>query len=65
MPLQKLLSVALPFTAGCAVAIFVAELARNDASTTDGESFPDAWFREARRRPEHLWAGEPVFDWGD
>lgn len=65
MPIQKLLSVALPFMAGGAVAIFVAELTRSEPSTSGGSVFPDTWFREARRPPEHLWAGDPVFDWGD
>ena len=64
MPLQTLIRAALPFVAGGAVAIFVSELTR----PTDGqrtEPFPDAWFSEADRAPEHLWAGEPRFDWGD
>jgi len=64
MPTQKLLRAALPFMAGGAVAIFVAELTRGTAPLRD-ESFPDTWFREADRAPEHLWAGEPTFDWGD
>jgi hypothetical protein len=50
--------------AGGAVAIFVAEFARAAAPLRD-EPFPDTWFREAGRAPEHLWAGEPTFDWGD
>jgi hypothetical protein len=50
--------------AGGAVAIFVAELTR-DGSPPRAEPFPDTWFSEAERAPEHLWAGEPSFDWGD
>lgn len=64
MPLQTLLRAALPFMAGGALAIFVSELAR-DAVRPSGPSFPDSWFREADREPEHLWTGEPSFDWGD
>lgn len=64
MPLQRLLRAAVPFMAGGAVAIFVAELTR-DLAESRGDPFPDAWFREADRSPEHLWAGEPSFDWGD
>jgi hypothetical protein len=64
MPLQKLFRAALPFMAGGAVAIFVAEFARTGAPLRD-EPFPDTWFREAGQAPEHLWAGEPNFDWGD
>ena len=64
MPLQTLLRAALPFMAGGAVAIFFAELTR-DAGDPRTERFPDAWFSEAGRAPEHLWAGEPSFDWGD
>lgn len=64
MPLQTLLRAALPFMAGGAIAIFVSELTR-DAPPPEGTAFPDAWFREADRRPEHLWTGEPRFDWGD
>ena len=62
--MQKLLRAALPFMAGGAVAIFVAELTRGAAPLRD-ESFPETWFREADQAPEHLWAGEPTFDWGD
>jgi hypothetical protein len=64
MSLQRLLRAAVPFMAGGAVAIFVAELARTAAPLRD-EAFPDTWFREANLAPEHLWAGEPTFDWGD
>lgn len=64
MPLQKLLRAALPFMAGGAVAILVAELTRGRAPHP-GDSFPEAWFRDADRTPEHLWSGEPSFDWGD
>jgi hypothetical protein len=64
MPLQTLLRAAVPFMAGGAVAIFVAELAR-DIGRSSPSPFPDAWFREADRAPEHLWTGEPTFDWGD
>jgi hypothetical protein len=62
MPLQRLLQTALPFVAGGAVAIFVAELTRQPRAR--GQAFPDEWFREAARPPE-LFTGEPVFDWGD
>jgi hypothetical protein len=64
MPLQTLLRAALPFMAGGAVAIFFAELTR-DAGDPRAQPFPDTWFSEAERAPEHLWAGEPSFDWGD
>jgi hypothetical protein len=64
MPLQTLLRAALPFMAGGAVAIFVAELTR-EADGPRTAPFPDAWFSEAATAPEHLWAGEPRFDWGD
>lgn len=64
MPLQRLLRAALPFMAGGAVAIFVAELARHPAPAAAGP-FPDTWFREAGQTPAHLWVGEPTFDWGD
>ena len=64
MPLQTLLRGALPFVAGGALAIFVAELAR-DVVQHEGQPFPDEWFREAHRTPEYLWQGEPCFDWGD
>ena len=64
MPLQTLLRAALPFMAGGAVAIFVSELTR-DAAGPKAEPFPDTWFSEANRAPEHLWVGEPSFDWGD
>ncbi len=64
MPLQTLLRAALPFVAGGAVAILVSEL-RRDAAQPEGTAFPEAWFREADRAPEHLWTGEPRFDWGD
>jgi len=63
MPLQRLLRAALPFVAGGAVAIFVAELTRGTAHAD--QPFPDAWFRDADRAPEHLWPGEARFDWGD
>jgi hypothetical protein len=63
MPLQKLLRAAVPFMAGGAVAIFVAELTRG--APPGDEPFPATWFREADRAPEHLWVGEPRFDWGD
>jgi hypothetical protein len=65
MPMRKLLRAALPFVAGGAVAIFVAELARGGTTLVKDEPFPDTWFDEAARPPEHLWAGEPTFDWGD
>jgi len=64
MPLQTVLRAALPFAAGGAVAIFLAELTRTQVPPSS-ESFPDAWFEEAERRPQHLWLGEPTFDWGD
>lgn len=64
MPLQTLLRAALPFVAGGAVAIFVAELAR-DAGEQRAEPFPDSWFSEADRTSAELWSGEPRFDWGD
>jgi len=64
MPLPTLLRAALPFMAGGALAIFVSELTRHTAPPS-GPTFPDAWFREADRDPEHLWTGEPSFDWGD
>ena len=64
MPLQTLLRAAVPFVAGGAVAIFVTELTRTDAEPA-GRPFPDAWFREADNAPDHLWQGEPAFDWGD
>jgi len=64
MPLQTLLRAALPFMAGGAVAIFFAELTR-DLGDSRAQPFPDTWFSEADRAPEHLWAGEPSFDWGD
>jgi len=64
MPIQKLLQAALPFMAGGAVAIFVSELTRPTGSPRP-EGFPENWFREADRTPEHLWLGEPTFDWGD
>jgi hypothetical protein len=50
--------------AGGALAIFVSELAREIERPAE-KPFPDAWFREASRPLEHLWAGEPTFDWGD
>jgi hypothetical protein len=65
MPIQTILRAALPFMAGGAVAIFVSELKRADAPAVRGEAFPDTWYREANRRPDHLWPGEPTFDWGD
>jgi hypothetical protein len=64
MPLQTLLRAALPFMAGGALAIFVSELTR-EVERPGRKPFPDAWFREASRPPEHLWQGEPKFDWGD
>jgi hypothetical protein len=64
MPLQTLLRAALPFMAGGALAIFVSELTR-EIERPAPKPFPDAWFREASRPPEHLWVGEPTFDWGD
>jgi hypothetical protein len=64
MPYQKLLRAAVPFMAGGAIAIFVAELTRTTSPLRD-EPFPEAWFSEADRAPEHLWTGEPTFDWGD
>lgn len=65
MPLQTLLRTALPFMAGGALAIFVAELTR-DVEPASAPPFPDTWFREAEHAPKHLWTGgEPVFDWGD
>jgi hypothetical protein len=64
MPLQKLLQAAVPFMAGGAVAIFVSELTRG-TTRRGAQSFSDAWFSEAERAPEHLWTGEPTFDWGD
>ena len=64
MPLQTFVRTALPFMAGGAVAIFVAELTRDEAAP-GSEPFPDTWFSEADRAIEHLWAGEPSFDWGD
>jgi hypothetical protein len=64
MPIERILRAALPFMAGGAVAIFVAELTRAPGSSA-GTSFPEAWFDEANRAPEHLWLGEPTFNWGD
>ncbi len=64
MPLQTLIRAALPFVAGGAVAIFLAELARPQ-SHSPSESFPQTWFAEAEHPPEHLWVGEPTFNWGD
>jgi hypothetical protein len=64
MPLQTLLRAALPFMAGGALAIFVSEFTREVARPAP-KPFPDAWFRQAARPPEHLWTGEPTFDWGD
>ena len=64
MSLPKLVQLAFPFVAGGAVAIFVTELSRSPA-VPRGEPFTEAWFREAARPPEHLWSGEPIFDWGD
>jgi hypothetical protein len=54
----------VPFVAGGAVAIFVAELTRQPAEPR-AEPFPETWFSEADRAAGHLWAGEPSFDWGD
>ncbi len=64
MPLQKLIRAALPFMAGGAVAIFLAELARPQAPPSV-ERLPQTWFTDAERTPEHLWLGEPTFNWGD
>jgi hypothetical protein len=64
MPLQTFLRAALPFMAGGAVAILISGL-RRDVEEPGGTAFPEAWFREADRQPEHLWTGEPSFDWGD
>ena len=64
MPLHKLLRAAVPFMAGGAAAIFMAELTRRVAEPSS-RPFPDTWFREADATPEHLWQGEPSFDWGD
>jgi hypothetical protein len=64
MLLQTLCRAALPFVAGGAVAIFVSELTRDGAGSR-AEPFPDTWFSEADRTPDHLWVGEPSFDWGD
>jgi hypothetical protein len=64
MPLQTLLRAALPFMAGGALAIFVSELTR-EVERPAATPFPDKWFREASRPLEHLWVGEPTFDWGD
>jgi hypothetical protein len=64
MPLQTLLRAALPFMAGGALAIFVSEFAR-EVERPSSSPFPDRWYREAERAPEHLWTGEPTFDWGD
>jgi hypothetical protein len=64
MPLRRVLAAALPFMAGGAVAIFLAELARPQDSAP-GETFPATWFRQAERPLDHLWAGEPTFNWGD
>ena len=50
--------------AGGAVAIFLAELTRSHGATA-GESFPQTWFADAEQPPEHLWVGEPTFNWGD
>ena len=46
MPLQTLLRAALPFMAGGAVAIFLAELTRPHEPHA-GESFPGTWFGDA------------------
>ena len=64
MPIQKLIQAAVPFVAGGAVAIFVAELTRTTGSVRS-EGFSETWFREADTTPENLWVGEPTFDWGD
>jgi hypothetical protein len=64
MPMQRLIKAALPFMAGGAVAIFLAELTR-PAGSSPGQSFPESWFASADRPPEHLWLGEPTFNWGD
>ena len=50
--------------AGGALAIFVSELTR-DGEQPASRPFPDTWFSEADKPPEHLWVGEPSFDWGD
>jgi hypothetical protein len=66
MPFQRLLRAALPFMAGGAVAIFLAELTRDgEQPSPKPKPFPNAWFLEADRAPVHLWTGEPRFDWGD
>jgi hypothetical protein len=64
MPLQTLIRTAVPFMAGGAFAIFLAELTRPQGVPRD-ESFPQTWFTDAERAPEHLWPGEPTFNWGD
>ena len=64
MPLQTLIRVALPFMAGGAVALVLAELTRSHGATA-GESFPQTWFADADQPLEHLWVGEPRFNWGD
>ncbi len=64
MPMQKLLRAAVPFMAGGAIAIFVAELTRGSTPPRD-EPFPATWFTDADHAPQHLWTGEPTFDWGD
>jgi hypothetical protein len=53
----------VPFVAGGAVAIFVSELTRTTVVTA-GDSLPATWGDDVSA-PEHLWLGEPTFDWGD
>ncbi|HEX3453594.1 MAG TPA: hypothetical protein VHS03_03140 [Gaiellaceae bacterium] len=62
MPLQTLIRAAVPFVAGGAVAIFVSELTRTTVVT--GESLSATWNDDVSST-EHLWLGEPTFDWGD
>jgi hypothetical protein len=64
MAIQTLIRAALPFMAGGALAIFVAELTR-ESERPSSPTFSDAWFREADVPTAHLWTGEPSFDWGD
>ena len=64
MPLQTMIRVALPFLAGGAVALLLAELTRSPGPTAS-ESFPQTWFADAEQPLEHLWMGEPQFNWGD
>jgi hypothetical protein len=64
MPLQRLLAAVLPFMAGGALAIFLSELTRPQGSEA-GASFPETWFSQVEQPLEHLWLGEPTFNWGD